>query len=117
MWSKQISMVSIEELLSNEHQYSKSKEIFDFSAAEKVLAGIKSGAIYRGYGVGRLFKCLLVQFMEDLSDRELERYVSDSNAGKWFYEFGLREKTPDHSVFSKMRPKIGTESVRDIWYI
>jgi len=30
-------------------------------------------ANYKGYGVVRLFKCLLLQFMEDLSDRELER--------------------------------------------
>jgi len=26
---------------------------------------------YKGYGLLRLFKCLLLQFMEDLSDRAL----------------------------------------------
>nr|WP_277361005.1 transposase [Rickettsia asembonensis] len=40
--------------------------------------------------------------MEDLSDRELERYLADSTAGKWFCDFALTETTPDYSVFSKM---------------
>ena len=43
--------------------------------------------------------------MEDLSDRELERYLSDSNAAKWFCEFGLMEKTPDHSFFLQNPPE------------
>ena len=45
---------------------------------------------------GFRFKCLLLQFFEDLSDRELERYLNENNAGKWFCEFGLSEPTPDH---------------------
>ncbi len=49
--------------------------------------------------------------MEDLSDRELERYMSDSNAAKWFCDFGLTDKTPDHTVFSKLRKKIGTDKL------
>ena len=46
--------------------------------------------------------------MEDLSDRELERYLSDSVAAKWFCDFDLTEDTPDYSVFSKLRARIGT---------
>ena len=61
---------------------------------EKELLSAESEAHYKGYGVLRLFKCLLLQFMEDLSDRELERYISDSNAAKWFCDFSLVEKTP-----------------------
>ncbi len=63
----------------------------------------------------RLFKCLLLQFMEDLSDRELERYLADSNAGKWFCDFALTETTPDYSVFSKIRKKIGTNLLSKIF--
>jgi hypothetical protein len=32
------------------------------------------------YGVGRLFHCFLLQFMEDLSDREKERYLEGNLA-------------------------------------
>ncbi len=53
--------------------------------------------------------------MEDLSDRELERYLADSNAGKWFCDFALTETTPDYSVFSKIRKKIGTNLLSKIF--
>ena len=43
---------------------------------------------------------------EDLSDRELERYLGDSTAAKGFCDFSLKESTPDHTVFSKIRTKI-----------
>jgi IS5 family transposase len=53
--------------------------------------------------------------MEDLSERELERYLSDSNAAKWFCDFDLTEATPDYSVFSKVRTKIGTNMLSKIF--
>ena len=96
-------MVCLDQLVSSKHQYRKFKELFDFTAASAELKSIESPANYKGYGILRLFKYLLLQFMEDLSDRELERYLSDSNAAKWFCDFNLTEDTPDYSVFSKLR--------------
>src|SRR6185436_5025721 len=84
---------------------------------EAELKSVESPANYKGYGVDRLFKCLLLQFMEDLSDRELERYLSDSNAAKWFCDFSLTESTPDHTVFSKIRTKIGASKLARIFGI
>lgn len=34
--------------------------------------------------------------MEDMSARELERYLKDSKAAKWFCEFNLTESTLDY---------------------
>lgn len=110
-----MQMVSLEQLVNENHQYRKFKELFDFSIADQVLASVESPANYKGFGVGRLFKCLLIQFMEDLSDRELERYIADSTSAKWFCDFNLTDKTPDHTVFSKMRSKIGTEKLSKIF--
>ena len=115
MLSNQIIMVSLEELVSKSHQYRKFKELLDFSISDKILKEVESPSNYKGYGVSRLFKCLLLQFMEDLSDRELERYMGDSNAAKWFCNFELTEATPDHTVFSKMRSKIGTKRLSEIF--
>jgi IS5 family transposase len=53
--------------------------------------------------------------MEDLSDRELERYMQENTAGKWFCEFELGEKTPDHSVFCEARRRIGTKQLSKIF--
>ncbi|MDR2781001.1 MAG: transposase [Holosporaceae bacterium] len=43
---------------------------------------------------------LALQFLEDLGDRELERYLSENTAAKWFCDFKLTERTPDYSLFS-----------------
>ena len=72
---------------------------------------------YKGYGVIRIFKCLLLQFMEDLSDRELQRFLQENNSAKWFYDFSLTGSTPDFSVFSKMRSIIGTNSLSKMFLI
>jgi len=117
MSSTQVTMVSLEELVSQTHQYRKFKELFNFKEIEPELRSVESTAGYKGYGVERLFKCLLLQFMEDLSDRELERYIGDSNAAKWFCDFSLRESTPDHTVFSKIRTKIGSSKLAKIFGI
>jgi IS5 family transposase len=113
----QISMVSLNQLVSKNHQYRKFKSLFNFKAIEADLLSVESAGNYKGYGVMRLFKCLLLQFMEDMSDRELERYLADSTAAKWFCDFGLTESTPDHSVFSKIRKKIGTNLLSKIFAI
>jgi len=113
--ANQITMVCLNQLVSPNHQYRKFKELFDFEIASKELAQVESGANYKGYGILRVFKCLLLQFMEDLSDRELERYVSDSVAAKLFCDFDLTESTPDHTVFSRLRSKIGANTLSKIF--
>ena len=115
MSSHQITVVSLEELVSSKHQYRKFKSLFNFKSIESDLLAVETDNNYKGFGVLRLFKCLLLQFMEDLSDRELERYIADSTAAKWFCDFTLTDKTPDHTVFSKMRKKLGTNLLSKIF--
>ena len=49
--------------------------------------------------------------MEDLSDREMERYLQENMAGKWFCHLALGEKSPDHSYFGGFRKRLGTENL------
>jgi transposase len=115
MKTHQITMVSLEDLVKADHQYRKFKEIFDFGLVRETLKSVENRANYKGYGVERLFKCLLLQFMENLSDRELEKYLSDSNAAKWFFYFDLTESKTDYRVFSKLRAKISTNLLSKIF--
>ena len=69
----------------------------------------------KGYLVERLFLCLLLQFMEDLSDREVKRFLAENVAAKWFCGFGLTEPTPDHSVFCRARKRIGTKRLANLF--
>lgn len=112
---KQVEMISLEELVPMSHTYRRFVNIWTFKYAEKQLKRVETTGSYKGYGLLRLFKCLLLQFMENLSDRELERYLQENTAAKWFCHFNLREETPDHSVFSKARQKIGTKRLSKIF--
>lgn len=107
--SNQIVMISLEDLVPETHVYRKFAELWNFEGIKKQLRIIEKDNNYKGYGISRLFKCLLLQFMEDLSDRELERYLNENNAAKWFCGFGLTEQTPDNTLFGKVRSRIGTE--------
>ena len=115
--ASQIEMVSLEDLLPASHQYRKFMKIFNFKAISPELRSAEKDASYKGYGVLRLFKCLLLQFMEDLSDRELQRFLQENNSGKWFCGFSLTERTPDFTVFSRLRHRIGTKRLSNIFSV
>jgi len=111
----QIEMVSLDSLIPEDHAYRKFATLWTFKDAEKRLKALEKDNPYKGYGMLRLFKCLLLQFMEDNSDRELEKFLQENNAAKWFCGFTLTEKTPDFSVFSKVRKRIGTKLLSSIF--
>lgn len=67
-------MISLEKLVPENHAYRKIKNLVNFSKILKKLQDIEKEEGV-GYGIDRLFFCLLLQFMEDLSDREMERYI------------------------------------------
>ncbi|KAB2832375.1 MAG: transposase [Caedimonadaceae bacterium] len=68
----------------------------------------KNSNPHEGYGLERVFCRLSLQFLEDLSGRGLELFLQENSVGKWFCGFLLSEDTPDHTVFTKARKKIGT---------
>jgi IS5 family transposase len=106
--SSQIVMVSLEDLIPTNHIYRRFHSLWKFEGVQSQLKDVEKDNNYKGYGVLRLFKCLLLQFLEDLSDRELERYLQENNASKWFCGFELTEPTPSNTVFSRIRERIGT---------
>ncbi len=112
-------MVNLNQLIDKNHNYRRFKELWDLNLVKKELEKIEieKGADFKGYGIFRLFLCLLVQFMENLSDRELEESLRSNLASKWFCEFGLLEKTPDYSLFTRIRAKIGTGRLSKIFNI
>lgn len=105
----------LESLVSKEHPYRKIRKIVNFEELLRPIEGLyaKNGApsepIERGY------KCLLIQHWEDLSDRQMERYVRENIPMKWFCGYKLREATPDHSYFGRLRERIGAEKLAEIF--
>jgi IS5 family transposase len=52
-----------------------------------------------------------------LSDRELEQFLQENIAGKYFCGFLLTEKTPDHIYFSALRKKIGASRLAELFNV
>lgn len=106
---------SLEELVPSEHRYRKILNLVDF---DKLTQGLKSSYSSQGragYPVTTAFKCLLLQFMNDLSDRELEAYLAENNAGKLFCGFELLDQTPDHTYFCRLRSRFGIQRLTELF--
>ena len=107
---QQIQMVSLDQLVEEGHIYRKFISLINFqSLCQDLEKELKLPQGADGYGITKLFKVLLLQFMEDLSDRELQKYLKENNAAKWFCDFDLTEPTPHFSLFTKVRKRIGTK--------
>lgn len=105
----------IEKLVRKEHVFRKLKEVIDFEETLAPYYKLYSDIGAEGIDVVKGFKTLLVQFWEDYSDREMERCLEENVAVKWFCGFELLEKTPDHSYFGKLRKRLGTKNIADIF--
>ena len=112
---QQVEMICLEDLVPESHNYRKFAKIWSFSFVEKRLKKLEKDNPHKGHGLLRLFKCLLLQFMENCSDRELERFIQENTAARWFCGFNLRDNTPDHTVFCQLRKKVGTNILSKIF--
>jgi IS5 family transposase len=108
---EQMEMVSIEWLIPEKHTYRLLKNLLQVPSIIRAakIPEPSTGAI--GFGRERLILCLILQFMEDLSDREMERFLSENTSAKWFCGFALLEKTPDYTTFCKFRALIGVKNM------
>ncbi len=91
-------------------------EHFNFTELANSLAGCYSELGTTGIAVEKGFKALLVQFWEDYSDRQMEKALRHNIEVRWFCGFGLTEQTPDHSYFGKLRKRIGTNRLAEIFH-
>lgn len=112
----QTELINLEDLVPANHIYRKFTKLIDLDKiANKHLTAIVGNSNYQGYGINILFKALLLQHLEDISDRELARFLQENTAAKWFCSFTLSDKTPTYSLFSKIRAKIGTHLLSKIF--
>jgi IS5 family transposase len=112
---KQLEYICLEDLIPQNHIYREFQSLWDLATIRPELEKIEQNSDHKGYGVFRMFLCLLLQFVEDLSDRELEKFLMENNAAKWFCQFDLTAKTPDHSTICRTRDKIGTSRLSKIF--
>jgi len=62
-----------------------------------------------------LFKVVFLQFLYDLSDRQVEEQVNLHLACKWFAGLQPEEAGPDHSALCRFRARLGPEKFQQIF--
>lgn len=105
-----------EKLVKSDDPFRKLNQVIDF---EELLHPYKK-KLYSDIGQSGIdfikgFKCLLIQFWEDYSDRQMEKAVWENTAIKWFCGFKLTEETPDHTYFCKLRKRVGPDNLVEVF--
>jgi transposase len=101
--------------VEEDHPYRILVSYIDFEPLVRKISQLYSRVGATGYAAEQGFKSILLQYWEDLSDREMERALRENLAFRWFCGFGLRETTPDHSYFGRLRNRIGTKRMADLF--
>ena len=107
--------LTLDSLVGSDHPYRKLDDLLCFRTLSKPFSKIYGTRGPKGRGAEFGLRALVLQFIEDLSDREMERYLRENNAGKWFCELGLNETSPDHSYFGDFRARVGTKGLMDLF--
>jgi len=102
-------------IIDSSHPFRRLKEILDFESLIAPMRAAYSTLGAHGIDVERGIKALLIQFWENYSDREMEKAVRKNLAIRWFCGFALTEHTPDHTYFSKLRKRLGTKRVANLF--
>lgn len=102
-------------IIDEKHPFRRLQCIIDFPTLIDPLRALYSTLGQTGVDIEKGFKSLLIQFWEDYSDREMEKAVRENMAIRWFCGFGLMETTPDHTYFCKLRKRVGTQRIADIF--
>lgn len=97
------------------HHFRKLRALIDFNELVFPLRKLYGQEGSAGYPVEKTFPALMLQFWEDLSDRELESAIKENLAIRWFCGFSLTEQTPDYSYFSKFRKRIGAKELAGLF--
>jgi len=103
------------EFIAEDHLYRKIIKVIDFKELTRPLKALYSSSGRGGYPIEQGFKCLFLQFLEDKSDRQMEKFVRYDLSAKYFCSFELNESTPDHCYFGRLRERIGTEGLAGLF--
>lgn len=98
-----------------DHVYRKILRIVNFTNLSRPLESCYSDKGIAGYPIEIALKSIILQQLEDLSDREMESYLQENLAAKLFCGFDLLQATPDHSFFGRIRQRFGLEKIAEVF--
>jgi len=101
----------LEKLVRQDHAFRALNNVLNFTKLFTPYRSLYSHTGTIGIDIEKGLKALLLQFWEDLSDRQMEYALQENVAMKWFCGFTLLEATPDHTYFCKLRKRVGEKGI------
>jgi len=109
--------LSLDRLVPQDHLLRRIAAAVDFSFVRPLCRRFYSHTGQPSVDPVVLFKMLLVGYLYGItSERRLAREVGLHLAYRWFLGYDLDEPTPDHSVLSKARARLGPEVFEEFFH-
>ncbi len=106
-------MVSLEELVPQDHFYRHLERTLDVSFVREFVQESYAGGGRPSIDPVVFFKLQLVMFFEDIrSERMLMRHAADRLSVRWYLGYDLGEPLPDHSSLTRIRERYGVAIFR-----
>lgn len=105
----------LDQSVRKDHAFRIMNGLVDFDRFARRYRSLYAKTGTKGIPVEQAFRLLIVQWLEDYSDREMERAVQENLAVKWFAGYDLTDATPDHSFFGRFRTRLGTKHLGEIF--
>lgn len=105
----------LDQSVRQDHPFRVMNGLVDFDRFARRYRSLYAKTGTKGIPVEQAFRLLIVQWLEDYSDREMERAVQENLAVKWFCGYDLTDTTPDHSFFGRFRTRLGTKHLGEIF--
>lgn len=104
-------------LVPFDHWVRRAEQLVDFAALRRVAESFYSaheGA--PGVEPVLLIKLILLQFHDNLSDRQLWQRVQTDLAYRWFLGLGRQDHLPDVTTLNKFRARLGSEGFKSLFH-
>lgn len=102
-------------MIPPDHLLKQIDETVDFNFVLQETREFYASVGRPGWSPVMLFKMLLVGFLYDISDRQLEEGINLNIAYKWFVGLDVDQKAPDHSTLTRFRDRLGEEGFRQLF--
>lgn len=105
-----------ERIIPKDHFLRRLNELVDFGKVNELTKDLYSTKMGRPcHEPAMLFKMIYLQFMYNISDREIEEQVRYNMVYKWFVGLNADDLPPDHSTLSVFRERLGAERFKEIF--
>lgn len=91
------------------------KKWVSFKGLNELLMDCYSSEGRKAYQPEIMFRCLLIQFLYDLSDRETIERIDTDLICRWFCDFSLNDELPHFTRLGDFKKRLGKERFEDIF--